>query len=49
MKWIYMQTEPNLYTVGFFDPRDNEWHTDSDHDIREDAAKRVHWLNGGKE
>jgi hypothetical protein len=41
-----MQTEPTLWTVGFHDPA-GTWHPDSDHGTREDAAKRVRWLNGG--
>jgi len=36
------------YTVGFYDP-DGEWHPESDYDTSESAAKRVHYLNGGKE
>jgi len=43
--WVYEQTEPGLWTVGYFDPQ-GKWHTDSDHTIREDAAKRCAWLNG---
>lgn len=45
--WVYLQSEPDLWTVGFYDPK-GKWLTDSDHSIREDAAKRVHYLNGGK-
>jgi hypothetical protein len=48
MNWIYIKSEPGLYTVGFYAP-DGEWHPDSDHTDREEAAKRVHYLNGGKE
>lgn len=47
IKWVYIQSEPQLYTVGFYSPN-GEWHTDSDHSNREDAGKRVHYLNGGK-
>jgi hypothetical protein len=47
MTWVYIQTEARLWTVGFYDPT-GEWHTDSDHDNREEAAKRVAWLNGSK-
>lgn len=43
--YVYIQSEPGLWTVGFFDPQGN-WHTDSDHDVKEEAAKRVAWLNG---
>jgi len=45
--WVYIKSEPGLWTVGFYDPKGN-WHGDSDHDNREDAANRVHFLNGGK-
>ena len=44
-KWVYIQSEPKLYTVGFFAP-DETWHTDSDWSFKEDAAKRVSFLNG---
>ncbi len=45
--WVYLRSEPNLYTVGFYDS-DGEWQPDSDYCFREEAAERVHWLNGGK-
>lgn len=45
--YVYRQTEPHLYTVGFYSP-DGEWHTDSDHSDREAAARRVAWLNGSR-
>ncbi|WP_198343916.1 hypothetical protein [Burkholderia ubonensis] len=35
------------YTVGFYDP-EGEWHPESDHADREEAAKRVAYLNGAK-
>lgn len=44
--YVYICSEPGLYTVGFFDPS-GEWFTDSDHSTREAAAARVHYLNGG--
>jgi hypothetical protein len=44
--YVYVQSEPNLFTVGFYDPK-GEWHPDSDYNKREDAAKRVAYLNGG--
>jgi hypothetical protein len=44
--WVYVRSEPGLYTVGFYDPS-GTWHPDSDHTDSEAAAKRVHWLNGG--
>lgn len=43
--WVYQKTEPRLYTVGYYDPK-GEWHPESDFDNAEDAAKRVHYLNG---
>lgn len=46
--YVYLQSEPELWTVGFYAP-DGKWHSDSDHNDREEAAKRVHYLNGGAE
>ena len=45
--WVYVKSEPNLWTVGFYSP-DGGWHADSDHDTKEKAGERVHYLNGGK-
>ena len=43
--WIYWRSEPGIWTVGV---RNNNYcTTDSDHDNRDAAAKRVHFLNGG--
>ena len=44
--WVYIESEPGLYTVGFYRP-DGTWEPESDHGTREDAANRVHYLNGG--
>jgi hypothetical protein len=44
--YVYSQ-EDNLFTVGFYDPS-GKWHPESDHALREEAAARVHYLNGGK-
>lgn len=46
--WVYIRSEPGLYTVGFYDP-EGKWHADSDWDNQKDARRRVHYLNGGKE
>jgi hypothetical protein len=48
--YCYKQTgtDPNLWTVGFYDPC-SEWHPESDHTSWEAAADRVAWLNGGGE
>lgn len=43
--YVYIMSEPGLFTVGFYDPS-GKWHADSDHSDREEAAKRVAWLNG---
>lgn len=44
--WVYIRSEPGLWTVGFYSPS-GEFHPDSDHNDREQAAERVHYLNGG--
>ncbi len=44
--YVYIESESNLWTVGFYDPN-KLWHPESDHDVREEAAKRVAFLNGG--
>ena len=44
--WVYRQTEPQLYTVGYYAP-DGKWYTDSDHGFRDEARKQVARLNGG--
>jgi hypothetical protein len=47
--WVYRQTERHefggLWTVGFYGP--DGWEPESDHDSAEQAAARVHYLNGG--
>jgi len=45
-QYVYRRTEPQLFTVGFYDP-EGKWHTDSDHDDREQARLTVNYLNGG--
>lgn len=45
--WVYIRSEPGLWTVGFYDPA-GEWQSESDWDSREKAAERVHYLNGGR-
>ena len=46
--YVYIKSEPRLWTVGFYDPK-GEWHPESDHEDPEAAARRVHYLNGGRE
>lgn len=43
--YVYIRTEPGLWTVGFYKP-DGTWIPESDHSSTEQAAARVHYLNG---
>lgn len=43
--YVYVRSEPGLFTVGFFDPN-GKWHPESDYNDREKAARRVAYLNG---
>lgn len=43
--WVYVRSEPGLWTVGFYDPS-GKWQSDSDHDSPEAAAERVGYLSG---
>lgn len=43
--YCYIKSEPGLWTVGFYSP-DGEWHPESDHNSKDEAAARVSWLNG---
>ena len=47
MSYVYIRSEPSLWTVGFYAP-DGKWHPESDHGSPQDAARRVRWLNGGE-
>lgn len=44
--YVYIKSEPNLWTVGFYDPQ-GKWQPESDYNSAEAAAKRVAYLNGG--
>lgn len=44
--WLYIQSESSLWTVGFYGPS-GQWQPESDHGSPDEAAARVHWLNGG--
>lgn len=46
--YSYLKSESMLYTVGHYDPN-GQWIPESDWDNPNDAAKRVHYLNGGGE
>lgn len=43
--YVYKQTEPGLWTVGYYTP-DGKWEPESDHTSAADAAHRTAWLNG---
>lgn len=45
--FVYLRN-PDCYTVGHYTP-DGTFDPESDHDSRDDAARRVHYLNGGNE
>lgn len=44
--YVYIKSEPQLWTVGFYTTL-GEWISESEYECMEDAAERVHWLNGG--
>lgn len=46
MDYVYIRSEPGLYTVGFYDPA-GKWQAESDHSSAVSAAARVAFLNGG--
>lgn len=46
--WVYIKSDPNLWTVGFYDPT-GKWHPEKDCESPEEAANRVAWLNGSGE
>lgn len=45
-QYVYVKSEPGLWTVGFYDPT-GQWHSEQDCSSTEEAAERVAWLNGG--
>jgi len=45
MAWIYVNSEPGLWTVGTYDG--GKWSSDEDFGNRQDARDRCHYLNGG--
>lgn len=46
--WVYRKTgfNPDLFTVGYYDHK-GVWRPESDWLTSEEAAERVHYLNGG--
>ena len=47
--YVYIKSEQGLWTVGFYDPQTGVWVAETDHDTKDKAAERVHYLNGGGE
>lgn len=45
--YVYLETQSNLWTVGFFTP-DGSWEPEKDCGSAEEAAERVAWLNGSQ-
>jgi hypothetical protein len=45
-QWVYLQSEPGLYTVGHFS-QGGRWFAETDYGSKEEAARRCHYLNGG--
>jgi len=47
MMYVYSQIASDLWTVGFFQ-LDGTWVPESDHVTADEAASRVHYLNGSR-
>lgn len=43
--YSYQKSEPGRWAAGFFH-EDGKWETESEWNTSEEAAERVHWLNG---
>lgn len=46
MSYVYIRSESQLWTVGFYQPN-GRFESESDHGSPEEAAERVRFLNGG--
>jgi hypothetical protein len=46
--YVYLRSESNLWTVGYYEPLTGKWQSESDWNSPEEAAARVHYLNGGR-
>jgi hypothetical protein len=44
MTYVYIKSEPSLWTVGFYDPK-GKFQPESDWPSIDEAATRVHWLH----
>jgi len=45
--YVYIKSESCLWTVGFYDPK-GKFQPESDWSSTDEAAARVHWLNGNE-
>ena len=45
--YVYIKSGIGVWTVGFYAPN-GEWIPESNYPTTEEAADRVHYLNGGK-
>lgn len=43
---VFRRSEPGLWTVGYYEPN-GDWYAIEDFPTRAEAAKLVHYLNGG--
>lgn len=43
--YVYINSQPGLWTVGFYTP-DGKWEAESDWETPHEAAVRVAYLNG---
>ena len=44
--YVYIESEPGCWTVGFYLPS-GAFSAETDHDSKNNAARRVNYLNGG--
>ena len=45
--YVYLKTDRGVWEVGFFNPNDGKFISESLWNNPKDASERVHWLNGG--
>ena len=43
--WVYINSAPGIWSVGFYTPN-GMWNPESDWTTPQEAAARVHYLNG---
>lgn len=47
-KYVHLESEPGLWTVGFYDPS-GKWHPYTDYNDEKEAVSQVRFLNGGED